>query len=234
MSDEEYWEGSIPWSYRDVSPKPTYEERRKARYELQDYMKSVIPFADFKDKRVLEVGSGSGIDAAEFARNGAIVTAVDMTNSAVNETERTLAEAGLTARVQKAEADDLPFRGNSFDLVYSFGVLHHIRDVASALMEFRRVLKRGGLVIAMVYHVDSLLYAYSIMHLGLPFERMGNPPHVKAYTKQEAFRLFDKWFLDPEIQVRYNVVDLRGRRKVKLNIPDDLELGWHIIIKAKK
>lgn len=62
-----YWEQSTPMSF--VPEKLGYEEKRKFRYSLQDYMHDAFRFADFSGKLVLEVGSGAGIDSAEFAQN---------------------------------------------------------------------------------------------------------------------------------------------------------------------
>jgi 2-polyprenyl-3-methyl-5-hydroxy-6-metoxy-1,4-benzoquinol methylase len=91
----DFWEKNIPWTFRDDQSKPSYEERRKMRYELQEYMHSVIGCQNYQGKQVLEVGSGSGIDAVEFARHGAIVTAVDARENGTLATQETLREAGF-------------------------------------------------------------------------------------------------------------------------------------------
>ncbi len=229
-----FWEKNIPWTFRDNENKPSYEERRNMRYNLQDYMHSVIGFQNYKGKQVLDVGSGSGIDAVEFARHGAIVTAVDATRNGTFATQDTFREAGLEGLVKQATAENIPFPNNSFDLVYCFGVLHHIEKPEAALREFARVLKDDGLVICMLYHKDSLLYAYSIQHLGLEFERVPGVPFARAYTKDEARNLFLSFFHKCSIEAYYNVVDLPNRRKVKLAIPNELQLGWHLIIEASQ
>jgi ubiquinone/menaquinone biosynthesis C-methylase UbiE len=208
------------------------------RYQLQDYMENVIGFKRYKGKKVLEVGSGSGLDSVEFARNGALVWAVDSSDLAIKETLRTIDEAQdqLPSRpaVRKAEADSLPFSPETFDLVYCFGVLHHLKNPKAAIKEFARVLKPDGECIAMVYHKDSLLYAYSIEHLGLPFERAGTPEGTIAYTIQEATALFENDFRNAYASAHYQVIDTPEQRKVKLNIEPSLGLGWHIVVRARK
>src|SRR5207245_5119976 len=102
----------------------------RMRYELQDYMLEAIPFGSFKGKRLLEVGSGSGIDSAEFGRNGAEVVSLDFTETGTTATRDTLNEAGVASNVVRADARRLPFREEAFDCVYSFGVLHHVRAVS--------------------------------------------------------------------------------------------------------
>ncbi len=160
-----------------------------------------------------------------------------------------LKEANLPAQVVQADATSLLFEDGTFDCVYSFGVLHHIPDVEKALAEIKRVLKPGGQVMAMLYNKDSLLYGYSIVYLrGIKesllekltmdellarySERREDNPYTKAYTKLEAKDLFSGYFKDCSAEVRYNVIDLPEQRKVKVNVPDEYELGWHLIVKG--
>ena len=128
-------------------------------------MSEAIGFDNYARKRILEVGCGAGIDSAEFAMNGADVTAVDFTDSAILLTKETFEEAGLTAEIIKCDARNLEFSNNTFDVVYSFGVLHHIIEIDRVLWEITRVLRKGGEGIFMVYNKDSLLNAFSILYL---------------------------------------------------------------------
>jgi len=140
-----------------------YETKRKFRYELQDYMHSVFEFDTWGGRTVLEMGCGSGIDAVEFARNGAAVVAIDITDNAVELTRELAREAGQDILVMKVLGDAIPLQNERFDCVYSYGVLHHIPDVDSVLKETYRLLKPGGVIMAMLYHRDSILWAYSIL-----------------------------------------------------------------------
>ena len=238
-----YWNKATPMSFAPEGW--TYEEKREFRYTLQSYMYETIRFGDWRDKKVLEFGCGSGIDALEFARNGANVTAVDITYNAINLTEALSQEAGVPIKVVQID-EALPFPNETFDLVYSFGVLHHIPNVERTLTEIHRVLKLDGTIIAMLYNKDSLLYAYSIVWLhrngGLSeeeltrkySERIENCPYTRVYTKSEAKKLFEKYFTDVTVTVRYNAIDLPQKRKIKLGIDDEYELGWHLIARGRK
>lgn len=245
---KEYWEKAIPVSF--IPEKWSYERKHKFKYGLQDYMHGAFKFQEFSGKKVLEIGCGSGIDAVEFAKAGALVTATDITNNAIELTKSLANEAGVKIRVTQAPADKIPYKKNSFDCVYSYGVLHHIPGVNNALKEAHRLLKPGGIIMAMLYHRDSLLYAYSIIHLHkydvtLPLmndsklvsrysERIEDCPYTKAYTKSEAKELFEQYFKDVKVSVHYNVIDTPQQRKVKLGISDEYELGWHLVIKGVK
>jgi len=238
----EYWEGSTPWIFRKEGL--TYERRRSLRYDLQDYMRDVIGFDRYGSELLLEIGCGSGIDSAEFGRHGAEVVSLDFTEVGTRKTHETLVEAGVTPRVLRGSAESLPFRDSSFDCVYSFGVLHHITRVGTVVKEISRILSPGGHLICMLYNRSSLLYAYSILflHRGESSEeellrryseRNLDSPYTRAYTKEEACKLFEGDF-DLEASVHFNVIDTPQRRKLKLDIPEECGLGWHIILKGTK
>lgn len=229
----------------------SYEQKRQFRYTLQDYMPESFRFQDWGGKEVLEIGCGSGIDSMEFARHGAKVTATDITENAVNLTRNLAKETGLPVRVVQTSALDLPFPDASFDCVYSYGVLHHIPEVEKALGEIMRVLRDNGTLLAMLYHKNSLLYAYSIIYrhgiqdrlltncacteadlVARYSERIEGCPYTKAYTKEEARDFLLDYFDNVNVSVRYNVIDTDEQRKVKIGLDDRWELGWHLIARA--
>lgn len=136
------------------------------------------PFARFVDypalagKDVLEVGCGSGFAAQLFAEAAARVTAVDLTPWAVETTRRRLTAFGLEGDVREADGEDLPFGDASFDLVFSWGVIHHSTHMDRALKEIVRVCRPGGTVVLMVYNRRSLFYAvYKLLQRFLPVAR---------------------------------------------------------------
>lgn len=136
------------------------------------------PFSRFVDfdsvagKSVLEVGPGSGFAVQLFAEAGARVTAVDLTPWAVETTRARLRAFGLEAEVFEADAERLPFADASFDLVFSWGVIHHTTDMDRALAELFRVCRPGGRLVLMLYHRRSLFFvSYRLLARFLPLAR---------------------------------------------------------------
>lgn len=127
------------------SERDAYEQHRRARYELEPY---ILPFARLEDARgkdALEIGVGMGADHVELAKAGPrSLAGVDLTPRAIDHARRRLALYGLTSDLRVADAENLPFPDNSFDFVYSWGVLHHSPDTPRAIREVHRVLRGGG------------------------------------------------------------------------------------------
>lgn len=131
-----------------------------------------VDFGSLEGKDVLDVGTGSGIATQLLAEAGAHVTGVDLTDWAVETTRRRLAAFGLDADVRQADAEQLPFEDASFDLVFSWGVIHHSSDMDRALAELVRVTRPGGRLVLMVYHRRSLFFVvYRAFQRFLPLAR---------------------------------------------------------------
>ena len=107
---------------------------------------------------MLEVGCGSGVHARLLAQAGARLTAIDLTPAAVAMTRRRLELHGLQGTVLEADAESLPFPDESFDFVWSWGVVHHSADTVHALAEMARVLRPGRSIGLMVYHRSSISF----------------------------------------------------------------------------
>lgn len=172
------------------------------RYELEPFILDFAKFEEFRDKRVLEIGVGLGADHQKFAEAGADLYGVDLTERAVELTRNRLACFDLESKLEVGDAEYLSFEDESFDLVYSWGVLHHSPDTPRAISEVWRVLKLGGTCKIMIYHkwsmVGFLLWLrYALLALR-PFTsleeiyaRYLESPGTKAYSMSEARTLFE-------------------------------------------
>lgn len=112
----------------------------------------VIPFDELADKDVLEIGVGCGTHAQIIAPRCKSYTGIDLTDYSVECTTRRLQQAGIPSNIQKMDAERMDFADNSFDFIWSWGVIHHSSNTRQILQEMQRVLRPGGRAAVMVYH----------------------------------------------------------------------------------
>ncbi len=172
----------------------------QARYDLEPY---IPPFADFpsaRGKRVLELGVGGGVDFSGWLKNGADATGVDLTEAGINMTRQRLQEMKVdpnSYRLLVGDAENLAIKNDTFDIVYSWGVLHHSPDTPKTFREVHRVLKPGGVFRGMIYHlyapVSWMFWVRYGLLAGKPFKSVREAvfdnlesPGTKVYTCREA------------------------------------------------
>lgn len=142
-----------------------YELVEAHRYDKEWHIPIAAGFDQTKNLRVLEIGCGLGTDGAQFAKAGADYTGIDLTEAAVELAQKRFELFNLPGTFQVADAEGLDFPDNTFDLVYSHGVLHHTPNTAGAIKEVHRVLKPGGRAMVMLYHRNSYNYRVNISML---------------------------------------------------------------------
>ncbi len=134
-------------------------------------------FARWNGKKVLEIGCGIGTDTMNSARAGAQVTAVDLSDEALAVAERRAAIFGLEDRItfHQADAERLPqtVPVDTYDLIYSFGVIHHTPHSQKALQEMRKYMGPQSAFKVMVYHRCSWKVLWILVKYGkLAFWRL--------------------------------------------------------------
>ena len=139
-----------------------FDRVEQHRYEKEWHIPQAADFASARGLRVLEIGCGMGTDGAQFAKAGAIYTGVDLTEAAIDLARQRFELSGLQGEFRVADAEKLGFANDSFDLVYSHGVLHHTPDITASVREIHRVLKPGGRAVVMLYHRGSYNYRVGI------------------------------------------------------------------------
>ena len=184
------------------SPTRRLDAQALARYELEPYILDFACFADGRGRDVLEIGVGMGADHLQWARSSPrSLTGIDLTPRAIEHTRARLEAYALPSRLECADAEHLPFADNSFDIVYSWGVLHHSPDTPRAVDEVYRVLRPGGVARVMIYHYWSitgyLLWIRYGMFSGLSltqvYAKYLESPGTKAYTIGQAEHMFRRF-----------------------------------------
>jgi SAM-dependent methyltransferase len=216
--------------FRDIE-----ERRYRWHYHLVDLFRSL------RGSRgtLLEVGCGIGVDSIQLARCGFEVTGVDLTESALRIAEEfaRVRDVGVDFRIANAEA--LDFADESFDAVYSFGVLHHTPDIAAAVAEVRRVLKPGGRAYVMLYHRYSLVnLAHRLLRLPYesPRDRDDHCPVVYTFGRRGVRKLF-AGFSEVSVHAAYPFTYgfgsfLGTRLPLWLRRLFGRAFGWHLMIEA--
>lgn len=196
-----------------------FERHTARRYQLEPYIADFAQFDSGTGKDVLEIGVGMGADHVEWARHGPrSLTGVDLTPQAVEWTRKRISHYGFRSDIRTADAESLPFPDDQFDLVYSWGVLHHTPDTARALAEVRRVLRPGGTARIMMYHYRSIVGYMLWIRYAVGSGRFSTSlrdiysnhlesPGTKAYTVKEAEALVSA-FSQCSIKVQLSFGDL--------------------------
>ncbi|TMK77755.1 MAG: class I SAM-dependent methyltransferase [Actinobacteria bacterium] len=240
-----YWEREACGEIHSEAPEGTpefYAEVEQRRDELEPHIARFADFEGARGLRVLEIGVGLGTDLVRFVRAGANATGVDLTDRAVRLVRRRLELEELEADLRVADAEALPFEDESFDRVYSWGVLHHTPDTARAVREGLRVLRPGGELCVMLYArhswVASGFWVRHALLAGRPWRSLSDvlarhmeSEGTKAYAAGELRRMFagldelriDKVATAYDRQLAGPLARLTGNR-----------LGWQFVIRGRK
>lgn len=255
----EQWSKDPCGFHRVKGPEGTrefYESIERSRYETYPWMKSVLEFDQFPGKGVLEIGFGMGADLIQFAKAGCIVSGIDLVPRHLYIAKGFFLAQGLRAKLILADAENIPFDTCSFDVVYTFGVIHHTPNTCKAIDEIYRVLKPGRKAIIGVYHKYSANHIFGhllnyILHLkflrGESYRRAlsriehrehGNAcPLVKLYSKKQLRHMLQKF---SSVYIQSIHIDRSHfgifQKLVSKRLANRVEgkLGWFLIAKCIK
>jgi ubiquinone/menaquinone biosynthesis C-methylase UbiE len=185
-------------SDEEIGSKAFFEDIEQHRYKQEYHIPKIARFEDWKGRKILEIGCGLGTDLLQFARAGANVTGIDLTPRSVELTSKRFELFGAEGHFEVGDAENLRFPDETFDLVYSHGVLHHTPNTQKAVDEIYRVLRPEGKAIIMLYHKHSYNYwinvrmlraaAFSLIRRGVSVELLSrvtgiNVDLLKEYDK---------------------------------------------------
>lgn len=215
------------------------------RFDKQRYLPPLVDFPSFKGKSVLEVGCGAGIDLMRFAREGAQVTGIDISDTSLDLARAYFSQKNQPATLERMNGESMSFPDDCFDAAYCHGVLPYTPDPAAMVRELHRILKPGGVAIVQTFNRRSWMNALSkvmkveLEHTDAPVSRLDLagafrswftpfaqvqfiterfPVKTRLQTGAKA-KLYNTFFVGP-----FNVLP---RRWVK-------PLGWHLLARATK
>ena len=226
------------WSGNPCDGQATLPARRDFRYQKEAWLLSELTKIGQRHANILEVGSGQGTDAlaicAAMKPDGSYM-GIDYSSGSVAAARQAVSEAGVlpvTPEFRTGDATRLPFGDETFEAVYSMGVLHHVADTEGALREVWRVTKTGGTVYIALYNSNSikLRVAHGLRRLQrglnrlfhseacllplarvLPQERFGTMfiecfgvPVLKSYRQSEIDNLFTGFAIRRRIEIGHH------------------------------
>lgn len=247
----DYWNRrpcNLHHSQSAVGSRTYFDEVEAKKYFVEPHIPVFADFSSWSGKSVLEIGCGIGTDAVNFARAGSIYTGVDISKNSLDLAKRRFDIYGLEGRFIEYNAESLSeaLCGESFDLVYSFGVLHHTPSIISALKEIRKLCKANSVLKLMVYAKYSWKNVMICAGLDQP-EAQSGCPLANVFSKEEIEILLKESLFQPsEIKQShifpYKVSEYLKNEYVRQDwfaaMPSEIfgalenQLGWHLLVTA--
>lgn len=192
----DFWNAD-PCGSRYLADECAYLAHANVRRSLEPHIHDFADFAAARGKRVLEIGVGMGADYLEWLRAGALATGIDLSSASLDMARRRCQQSGFVPDLQLGDAEHLRFPDGSFDLVYSYGVMHHTPDTQQCLREAWRVLTPGGQLKVMLYHHPSWTGLMLWLRYGLlrgkslrdVLHESLESPGTKSFTQDEVQRM---------------------------------------------
>ena len=254
MRNSLWWE-RMPMTYknwegldRQLESIEDFNHAEKVLFSNSPYLREQYKFSTFSGKKVLDLGCGSGVLSVVLAKNGADVTAADLTENATKMTQRNAMLQNLNIKVVRTDAENLAFANKSFDYVLSWGVLHHTENTEKAFNEVSRTLKHNGTGLVMVYHKSSIFYYLKgliwLFLKGKIFKGYNLKTVIDFYVDGYFHRHFTKQELSESLRQADLIVQTtfatQQEQKILPLIPKWLDLflkfhfGWYLISTFKK
>lgn len=249
---EEYWDNrpcNIRHSNRLLGSKEYFDEVEMRKYKVEPHIPAFADFPKYNGKKVLEVGCGIGTDAVNFVRQGALYTGLELSSESLRICQKRMNVFGLNARLIKLNAEKIsPGEvGNGFDLVYSFGVIHHSPDPKLIISKIANVLKPDGELKLMLYAKNSWKAAMIEAGLDQPEAQIGCPIAF-CFDETEIHDLIDDYFYVESITqdhiFQYSIPEYKKFEYKRMPwfeaMPNALigsleaRFGWHMLVTARR
>ena len=260
---ERFWDNrpcNIKHSNEPIGEKKYFDEVEKRKYFVEPHIKTFAEFEKWKDKDVLEIGCGIGTDSINFVRHGANLTAIELSGKSLEICKKRFSVFNLNADLYRGNAEKMTTflpKNKKYDLVYSFGVIHHTENPENIVSEIKKVLKPKGELRIMLYSK----YSYKLFHFMRELDKWDfsksdevirhfaeaqlNCPKALTYTFEEIEKLLSGFdiveikkdhifpYKIPEYIKKKYVVEEHFKNMTKDSFHQmEREMGWHTLVRA--
>lgn len=248
---QKYWDRrpcNIRHSPRQIGTREYFIEVEERRRFIGPHAIEFADYARWAGKRVLEIGCGIGMDGASFARAGAQYTGIDVSAESLALATRQFEIFGLGGTFHHCNAEDMQriVPENSFDLVYSFGVIHHTPNQRAVVEQARRAVRNDGELRIMLYAKNSWKAVMIEAGFDQP-EAQDGCPIATVYSREMIDALLSGLFrvisatqahIFPYVVEKYVRYEYEPQPWFKAMPPEmfaalERRLGWHYLIVAK-
>lgn len=246
----DYWNRrpcNLRHSQAEIGSRTYFDEVETRKYMVEPHIPEFADFARWKGKRVLEIGCGIGTDSTNFARSGADYSGVEGSSESLDLTKKRFKVFGLEGKFYLGNAEELTdlLPPQKFDLIYSFGVIHHTPNPSRVMEAARHYLRMDSEFRLMLYAKHS--WKAAMIDAGMDqSEAQTGCPISFTYTKEEVATLMHGYEI---IDTRQDhifpfVIEKYVRYEYELQpwfaaMPKEMfraleqRLGWHLLIRAR-
>lgn len=251
---QDYWNRqpcNVNHSQLPVGSAEYFDEVTAKRYRAEPHILDFAGFHQWRGRRVLEIGCGIGTDAEQFARHGAEYVGIDISKDSIALSLQRFKVYDLHGKfyelnLLEANPTELERLGK-FDLIYSYGVLHHFPNIELHIKRISELLSDHGEFRFMVYAKNS--WKYAMIQRGLDqFEAQAGCPYAQAFSKDEIHQLLAQgWHIERLRQDHCFMYNVDAYKQGRYELEPWFEamtdahrqavreyLGWHLLVKAKK
>ena len=244
-----YWDDrpcNVKHSKKEIGTKEYFDEVERKRYTAEPHIPSFAGFSNTKGKKVLEVGCGMATEGINFARAGATYTGTDLSTESLDLAKKRFNVYNNEGNFYLGNSEELSsfVPVETYDLIYSFGVIHHSPHPEKIISEIKKYMNKDSTLKIMLYASESWKNYMIEAGYDQPEAQYGCPI-ANTYTKDEVRKLLDGFDVTIEQYhiFPYQIEPYKRGEFVKQPwfeaMPDEIfevlkkNLGWHLLITAK-